>query len=88
MVTWFILNEESQKLIAENQSSLNFKYEYANYTTIDEAMPEIGVGFSESYIRSLYEINGLSVVEPLYFGNWCGRKDFLDYQDIILAVKN
>jgi hypothetical protein len=39
MITWFILNEESQKLIAENQSSLNFKYEYANYTTIDESLP-------------------------------------------------
>jgi len=87
LITWFILNEESQKLIAENQSSLDFKFEYANYTTVDESLPEIGVGFNESYIRSLYEKNGLSLVQPLYFGNWCGRKDFLDYQDIILAAK-
>jgi len=87
MITWFILNEESQKLIAENQSRMNFKYEYAGYTTIDESLPEVGVGFQESYIKSVYEINGLSVVQPIYFGSWSGRKDFVDYQDIILALK-
>ena len=87
MITWFILNEESQKLIAEDKSSMNFKYEYANYITIDESVPEIGVGFNESFIRSSYEKNGLNLVQPVYFGNWCGRKDCLDYQDIILAVK-
>ena len=51
MITWFILNEESQKLIAEDQSSMDFKYEYANYTTIDESVPEIGVGFNESLLE-------------------------------------
>ena len=87
MITWFILNEETQKLIAGNQSAMNFKYQHGNYATIGETLHETGVGFNESYITSLYEKNGLSVLQPVYFGNWCGRKDFLDYQDIILAVK-
>jgi len=87
IITWFILNEETKKLIAENQSKLNFKYEDTNYATVDKSLPEAGVGFNESYVTSLYEKNGLSVIQPFYFGNWCGRKDFLDHQDIILAIK-
>jgi len=87
MITWFIQNEESQRLAAENQSSMNFQYDFENYTTTDASMPELAVGFNESYIRRLYEKNELDLARPIYFGNWCGRKDTLDFQDIILAVK-
>lgn len=29
----------------------------------------------------------MNIVEPIHYGLWCGRDEFLSYQDIILAKK-
>ena len=30
---------------------------------------------------------GLKIVEPVHYGHWCAREEFLSCQDIILATK-
>jgi len=38
-------------------------------------------------VRNLYDENGLLIIEPIHFGSWSGRGEFVDVQDIIIATK-
>ena len=38
-------------------------------------------------VRGFYERHGLHITKPIRYGSWCGRKDGLSYQDILIATK-
>ncbi|MEA2165456.1 MAG: hypothetical protein QOK37_3583 [Thermoanaerobaculia bacterium] len=86
LISYFLLNDESRRLIAAGRSTLDFKFVRDGYTTISELVPEHAVAFDERFIRSLYERLGLKIAR-LDYGSWCGRDEFLSYQDLVLAVK-
>jgi SAM-dependent methyltransferase len=91
LITFFLLNEESTGLISEQRSSLNFKYEMGESCySVDTEIPEQAIAYDESYIWKLYQQAGLEIKTPVYFGNWCERKQTLmtEYQDIIVARKS
>jgi ubiquinone/menaquinone biosynthesis C-methylase UbiE len=87
LITFFLLNDESLKLIKLSRSSLDFKYFYKNYGIVNENIPEAAIAYEEKFIRKLYRKCGLNI-RSIYYGSWCGRKNFLSYQDIIIAFKN
>lgn len=87
LITFFLLNKESLQLINARKSTLDFKYDDAGYRTINKSIPESAVAYNEKFIQRLYEKYRLNIVEPIHYGSWCGRKNFLSYQDIIIAVK-
>ena len=87
LITFFLLNEESLELIRAQKTSQNFEYECGPYRTITPDMPEDSIGYDEPYILNLYEKCSLKIKEPIRYGYWCERKDFLSYQDIIIATK-
>lgn len=87
-VTFFLLNKESVRLIETGKSSLYFSFPFGVYRSTHEIGCEEAVAYDESFIRSLYEKNMLIVREPIRYGAWCGRTDFLSGQDIILAWKD
>lgn len=86
-ITFFLLNAESVKLIEAKLSTLDFKYTFEEYSTISKNAPESAVAYNEYLIKKLYEKYGLTMAEPIHYGSWCGRKEYLSYQDIVLAVK-
>jgi len=87
-ITFFILNNESKQLISSGFSSLNFKNIDINCWTVNESVPEDAIGYEEEIIKSLLNNNGLSIIEPIYYGYWCGREKNSGYQDIIVAKKD
>jgi len=87
LITWFMLNEESSKLIDTGKSNPNFKYEFDGYRTNDKNNQAAAVAYNEEFVRKLYEKYQLKIIEPIHYGSWCGREKFLSYQDIIIAVK-
>jgi SAM-dependent methyltransferase len=87
LITYFLLNAQSLALIDAKLSTLDFKYSFGNYRTVSKTTPEGAIAYPETYIREKYEKLGLKIVNPIYYGSWCGRKDFLSYQDIIIAEK-
>jgi ubiquinone/menaquinone biosynthesis C-methylase UbiE len=87
LITFFLLNTESLKLIDTKLSTLNFRHDVGEFRTIDKNEPESAVAYDEKFIRKLYEKKRLNIAEPIRHGSWCGRKNFLSYQDIIIAVK-
>lgn len=86
-ISFFLSNEEILQLMESRKSDIDFKYEMDNYRTTNLRIPEDVVCYDESFIRKLYQKNGFKVIEPIYYGSWSGIDDYLDYQDIILAVK-
>lgn len=87
LITFFLLNRESLELINLGKSIYDFKHEGGGFRTIDKATPESGVAYDEKFIRGLYEKLRLTIAEPIHLGSWCGRENYLSYQDVIIAVK-
>jgi len=86
LITYFLLNEESLRLIETGNSTLDFKHVFDKYRTISLEMPEAAIAFDEGWIRDLYRKQGLKV-RRLDYGSWCTRENYLSYQDHILGVK-
>ncbi len=45
------------------------------------------VGLKKDYILETYKKAGLEIQEPIHYGSWCGRGDYLSSHDIIVSVK-
>jgi ubiquinone/menaquinone biosynthesis C-methylase UbiE len=86
LITYFLLNEESNRLIEAGRSTLNFEHVCDGYRTESLEKPELAIAFDEKWIRGLYEKLGLTI-QRVDRGSWCGRADYLSYQDLILATK-
>jgi len=93
-ITFFLLNKESLRLINTGASAIDFKHEmegadgFPKTRVKDPEVPEAAVAYSEYYIKELYEKNNMEISEPIRYGSWCGRKEFLSFQDIVLAVSH
>ena len=87
LISYFLINKDSLASIQSNKSTINFKYDLDNYRTTDLDIPEDAVSYKESYIKNLYQKHNLEILEPIYYGSWSGRDNYLDYQDIIIAKK-
>ncbi len=87
LITFFLLNPESLDLIAAHRSTMRLEFDHGIYRTADAAQPELAVGYDESFILEQYARRGLALEPPLHYGLWCGRREFLSYQDIIVATK-
>ncbi len=87
LITFFLINDESLKLVQLGKSSLDFRHQLLGYATVSKSDPEAAIAYDETYIIKLYNDHGLNVLEPIHYGSWCGRDSFLSYQDIIIAQR-
>lgn len=87
LITFFLMNPESSELIREGRSHLDFVHPGRGFMTVDPETPEHAVAFEESRIRGLFEKNRLDLLDPVRYGSWCGRTEFLSFQDIVLAAR-
>ncbi len=87
LVTFFLLDKKSLQLINTGKSTLNFKYEFGEFRAVDTNTLEDAVCYDEVFVFGLYEKYGLKIKQPIHYGSWCGRSNFLSYQDIIVASK-
>lgn len=87
LTTFFLINEESHKLINENKSTQNLKYPFDDVSfVLNKEIPEYAIGFEEKWLINLLEKYQFEI-KGIYYGSWCGRKDFKSYQDIVLIKK-
>lgn len=87
VATFFVLNHEAVRLIEAGKSALDFRHEREQYRVVDPDLPEAAIAYDESYIREACAAGGLSLVEPIWYGSWCGRSIYLNGQDILLLRK-
>ena len=86
--TFFLLNEESLRLIGEGRNTISFDHNFGSCRVRDKRTPETAVAYEEPYVRDLYELHGLRIEEPVRYGSWSGLQGGEGYyQDILIASK-
>lgn len=87
LFTFFLLNAESSRLIDARVSTLDFKHDFGQYRTVDVNSPEAAVCLEEPLVLGFYEKYKLRIEKPICYGSWCGRSNFMSYQDMVIAYK-
>lgn len=86
IVTYFLLNDDSRRRIAAGESYFSFPAGdgAARFEKSDD--PEAVVAYDESFVRDRHTASGLPV-ESVHGGYWCGRSDYLTWQDVVIASR-
>ena len=88
LITFFIWNEESKKLSESVQDTyIKFPHQFEGYRSNYVTDHENAVAYDEKTVLALYEKYGLRIKQPIRYGSWCGRREHLSIQDIIIAAK-
>lgn len=89
LATFFLLERESLALIAAGRSEMDFRHGDGDLRTLIHRPgdADFAVAFDEALVRRMIGGAGLALREPIHRGAWCGREDFLSYQDVVLADK-
>jgi len=87
LVTSTLLNDESLDLIEQGKSSLDFRYEFDGFRSVERDEPETSVAYPESYLRQVLSSHSLEIDEPIHYGSWTGRTG-PSFQDIVIATKS
>ena len=88
LITYILLNTESLELIDAKVSPYAFEHRLPGCRVGNADVPEDHVAYDENRIRSLYKKYDLNLLEPIHFGRWCGRKNGLSVQDLIIGTKS
>jgi len=84
LVTAFLLNSESTALINDGHSSLVLTHEMGGYKVLDPQFPETAVGLPQVDFERWCQQAGLALKPPVHFGSWCGRQQYMSYQDVLI----
>lgn len=87
-ITCYLLNPEARGLIDEGRSCEKFRFDFDGCRIETAENPEHIVAYDEDTILKSYGKCGLKLLAPAYHGNWCGRKNGLTHQDVIVAEKS
>lgn len=87
-LTAFLINSESVGLMADQKSSLNIRNCYGKAFVADVNNPEGAVGYKPETLLDWVSQAGLRLHTGPFWGSWCGRKKFTDYQDILVLTKD
>jgi SAM-dependent methyltransferase len=89
LMTFYLLNDQSLASIqtGELDPQYGFDHDHGNYRLTYEDAPGYIVGYEEEFVRRACGAAGLQVVEPIHYGQWCGRDDGLSWQDILIAER-
>ncbi len=84
--TFFLLNHESIELMKRGASTMSFQNPASGGCfTADPSDPETATAYPEDRVRAMLETRGLQISAPVHDGSWCGRQQFLSYQDIVIS---
>ena len=86
LITFFLLNQESKDFIDRGLSALTFRFSRDGCKVNDDLVPEYAVAYEEETILRLCTQLALTV-ESLHYGLWCGRPQYLSYQDMLVVRK-
>lgn len=84
LATFFILNKESRENISNGASTVKFCHEIEGCLTDNPEIPEEAIAYDWDNLLGFLSQAGLKIEKPIRYGSWCGRKDFLSYQDIVI----
>lgn len=87
LLTAFLLNEESERLIAQGRINLSPLHQGDGYQTTDPEAPEAAVVLPETFVLQSLQRHQMQLHGLIHRGSWCKRDEFLSYQDIFVVEK-
>lgn len=87
LATFYLLNEESERLLREGRTVIEFPYQAEGARIMDQHAPENAVAFPERDVVDLLGRHGFEVRRPIHYGSWCERPKGMSHQDIVIAVR-
>lgn len=88
LITFYLINDESEDLMKSGRSSMDFRYKIDDCFSSNKKNPEAAIAYRESHIIELFNKYGLSISQPIHYGSWCERNNYLSWQDLIVARKD
>jgi len=86
-ITYYLLDDFALDRIRRRTASQPFYHDFDGYLSTNHDTPENTIACPETTIRDLYTRNGLMIDEPVHYGSWSGREEYLSYQDVVVARK-
>src|SRR6185369_17256185 len=82
LATFFLLNPDAREGRAAGRATLVFPDPADGvHARWRESAPEAAVAYEEAFVREIMARQGLA--PRIHFGSWCGRREFLSYQDVV-----
>nr|WP_247887259.1 class I SAM-dependent methyltransferase [Azospirillum sp. SYSU D00513] len=82
--TFFLLDEEAERLCAEGRSLIRFPAEHEGVRISNPAIPEDAVAYSPGWVRE--RLAALGFTAEIRKGFWSGRAEGgFDFQDVVIA---
>jgi SAM-dependent methyltransferase len=87
VMTFFLLNPDTQLCWEQGKSQLDFRYATANGRLLDVENPSKAIALDEASVRAQFRRTNLAVCETTY-GTWSGSPDLIGgLQDCLIAVR-
>lgn len=86
LATFFLINEDSERLMASSPNHMNFPIDKGHYRLHSGKVDAANVAYREEWVAGMLAANSLET-EKIYYGQWCGREQYHDYQDILILRK-
>lgn len=91
LITFFLLDTETRRLIAEGRSSFDFSHEFENCMVVNPAIPEDAIAFEYAELMHVFEQCGLTLKRTLW-GSWRGGGPAVGQvatsQDVLILKRN
>jgi SAM-dependent methyltransferase len=86
LISMYIVNCESEDLMIKKPTQTNFPVNKGFYRLQSLQDGDVKVAYDEEWLLEKLENAGLKM-QSIKYGNWCGRKFYLDYEDLIICSK-
>lgn len=87
LLTFFLLNDESRRGMQSGASIYDFRHRIEDAFVVNRNDHGMAVAYEEKYFWELISGTSLRVDDGVHYGSWAGRKDYLSFQDIVVAHK-
>jgi SAM-dependent methyltransferase len=85
--TFFALDSEAERNISLNKSTQKFDVSVRRCRVSGNRRPEAAIGYCQTFIEDVLDANNIRLLRPIYYGSWSGRKTFVEYQDVVIGLK-
>lgn len=86
LMSFFIVNCESEDLMITRPTHMNFPINKGYYRLHSTQVDTANVAYDEEWLLEKLENAGLKM-ETIKYGQWCGRSNYFDYQDLVVCRK-
>jgi ubiquinone/menaquinone biosynthesis C-methylase UbiE len=87
LFTFFLLTPAAIAEMEAGRTAMRFDHEIEGAFTTSPSQPEEAIAYRTEAVAALLEEVGMSVKEPIHYGQWANRPDAATGQDVVVATR-